>query len=57
MLGFIFLVQAFVIFSAVSLLAGRIGKLLSKNRTISNHLTKIEGAIYAVIGVSIAFSK
>ncbi|MEK4228168.1 LysE family translocator [Solibacillus sp. FSL H8-0538] len=56
-LGFIFLVQAFVIFSAVSLLAGRIGKLLSKNRTISNHLTKIEGAIYAVIGVSIAFSK
>ena len=56
-LGFIFLVQAFVIFSLVSLLAGRISLYLANNPTISRHLGKIEGAIYAIIGVSILASE
>lgn len=56
-LGLIFLVQAFIIFSCVSLLAGQIGQLLSKSTFISKYLTKIEGTIYAVIGASIAFSR
>lgn len=56
-LGFIFLIQAFVIFTTVSLLAGRIGQVLSKNSTLSRHLNKIEGTIFALIGVSIAISE
>ncbi|MEO4053898.1 LysE family translocator [Solibacillus sp. CAU 1738] len=56
-LGLLFLVQAFIIFSCVSLLAGSIGRVLTKNKYIAKHLNKIEGTIYAVIGVSIAFSE
>ena len=56
-LGFIFLIQAFVIFTTVSLLAGRIGQVLSRNSTLSRHLNKIEGTIFALIGVSIAISE
>ena len=56
-LGLIFLVQAFIIFSFVSLLAGQIGHLLTKNNFIAKHLNKIEGTLYAVIGASIALSK
>lgn len=57
LLGLIFLVQAFFIFSIVSLLAGQIGRWLLKSALVSKYLTKIEGTIYAIIGASIAFSK
>ncbi len=56
-LGFIFLVQAFFIFSCVSILSGSIGRLMTKSTFLKSHLNKIEGTIYAIIGVSIAFSE
>ena len=55
-LGLIFLVQAFLIFSTVSLLASWIGDWLTKNELIAKHMNKFEGSIYAVISASIAFS-
>ena len=55
-LGLIFLVQAFIIFSVVSLLSSSIGHWLAKNSFIANYLNKIEGSLYAIIGASIAFS-
>ena len=56
-LGLIFLGQAFFIFSCVSILAGSIGRLMTKSTFLTKHLNKIEGTIYAVIGVSIVFSE
>lgn len=56
-LGFLFLIQAFIIFATVSLLASRIGQVLARSSFISKHLNKIEGSLYTVIGVSIAFSE
>lgn len=56
-LGLIFLAQAFFIFSCVSILAGSIGRLMTKSTFLTKHLNNIEGAIYAVIGVSIVFSE
>lgn len=56
LLGGMFLTQAFVIFSVVSFLASRIGLWLTENSFLSTHLHKIEGSIFALIGISIAFS-
>lgn len=57
LLGFVFLIQAFIIFAAVSLLASQIRKIFAHNSFIGKHLNKIEGSLYTVIGVSIAFSE
>lgn len=55
-LGFTFLIQAFIIFSTVSILSSSIGRWLAKSSFISNYLNKVEGSLYAIIGASIAFS-
>lgn len=55
-LGLIFLVQAFIIFSTVSAIASQIRNWLTKNKFLTSHLNKIEGSLYAIIGASIAIS-
>ncbi|WP_332650018.1 LysE family translocator [Lysinibacillus sp. 54212] len=57
LLGLVFLIQAFVIFATVSGLASRVRQVLVRSSFIARHLNKIEGSLYTVIGVSIAFSE
>lgn len=56
LLGMIFIVQAFVIFSLVAVLAGRLARPLMSNSRVALWVNVAEAAIYAVIGVSILFA-
>lgn len=56
LLGAIFIVQAFVIFSLVAVLAGRLARPLMSNSRVALWVNVAEAAIYAVIGVSILFA-
>ncbi len=55
--GILFLVQTLVIFSFISIFAGRVGLLLRKNQTLSHKMNMIQGALFTLIGLQIAFSK
>lgn len=55
--GIIFLVQTFVIFSLISIFAGRVGLFLRKNQTVSHKMNMIQGALFTLIGLQIALSK
>ena len=56
LLGAIFIVQAFVIFSLVAVQAGRLARPLMSNPRVALWVNVAEAAIYAVIGVSILFA-
>lgn len=56
-LGILFLVQALVIFNFISLVAGKVGKFLRKNRNLSKKMNYVEGALFTIIGLKIAFSE
>jgi len=56
-LGLIFLVQALIIFSLVSLFANRFGRWLTRSRTIARRINIAQGLIFTVIALQIAFSK
>jgi len=56
-LGFIFLVQALIIFSLVSLFANRFGGWLTRSKTIARKINVVQGLIFTVIALQIAFSK
>lgn len=56
-LGFIFLVQALIIFSLISIFAGKLGVFLRKNSFLANKFNLIEGTLYTLIGLNIAFSQ
>ena len=55
LLGLIFMVQAFVIFSLVAVLAGRLARPLMSHPRIALWVHVVEAFIYAAIGVSILF--
>ncbi|WP_082232770.1 LysE family translocator [Halobacillus massiliensis] len=55
--GLIFLVQALVIFSAISVLSGQISHYLRKHPYISRKINMVEGSLFAFIGLKIAFSE
>ncbi|NSL52836.1 LysE family translocator [Calidifontibacillus erzurumensis] len=55
--GILFLVQAFVVFSFISIFAGRVGGFLRKNHSLSRRINIIQGSLFAFIGLKIAFSK
>lgn len=55
-LGIIFMIQAFIIFSLISFFSGTIGDKLLKNRKITSKFNLIKGAVYALIGINIALS-
>lgn len=55
LLGLVFMVQAFCIFSLVAVLAERLSRRLMQNPRISLFMNTTEAVIYCIIGVSIAF--
>ncbi|MFD2829269.1 LysE family translocator [Corticicoccus populi] len=56
LLGIIFLVQTFIIFSLISLFSGKIGTLLRQNPAVSKRMNIIQGCLFTAIGLSIAFN-
>ncbi|MDQ0227222.1 LysE family translocator [Metabacillus niabensis] len=55
--GIVFLVQAFVIFMLISIFAGKVGYFLRKNPSLSKKISLIQGSLFALIGLKIAFSQ
>ena len=55
--GVVFLIQTLIIFTLISLFAGKIGDLLHKNHLISKKINFIQGSIFTLIGLKIAFSQ
>ncbi|WP_010676749.1 LysE family translocator [Bacillus timonensis] len=56
-LGILFLVQTFVIFSFISIFAGKVGYFLRKNPTLSKKINYIQGTLFTLIGLKIALSE
>jgi len=59
MLGFgiLFLIQTLVIFTLISIFAGKVGDFLRKNTSISKKMNMIQGTLFTLIGLKIAFSE
>ncbi|MFE4100199.1 LysE family translocator [Priestia sp. YIM B13484] len=55
--GVVFLIQTLIIFTLISLFAGKVGYLLHKNPLISKKINFIQGSIFTFIGLKIAFSQ
>lgn len=56
-LGVIFLVQAFVIFSLISIFSGIVGTFLRKNTSFGRKMNLVQGCLFLFISFKIAFSK
>ncbi len=56
LLGMIFIVQAFLIFSLVAVLADRLARRLMQNAHIALAVNTAEALIYCIIGISILFA-
>lgn len=59
MLGFgiLFLIQALVIFTLISMFAGKVGNFLRKDPSLSKKINMIQGSLFTLIGLKIAFSQ
>ncbi|WP_285858607.1 LysE family translocator [Neobacillus niacini] len=55
--GILFLVQTFIIFTLISIFAGKVGYFLRKNPTASKKINFIQGSLFALIGLKMAFSQ
>ncbi|WP_322923338.1 LysE family translocator [Paenibacillus campi] len=55
-LGTIFLLQALLLFGLISLFADRVRGLMLRSPLISHHMNRIQGVIFAVIGLKVALS-
>lgn len=56
-LGILFIIQALLVFTLVSFLAEKIGDILAKHTALSNKLNVIQGVLFTLIAMQIAFSK
>lgn len=56
-LGVIFLVQAFVIFSLISIFSGIVGTFLRKNTSFGRKMNLVQGCLFLFISFKVAFSK
>ncbi len=56
LLGFIFILCAFVVFSSISLLAARIGSWFNKTKNGEAILNKIAGSVFALLALKLAFT-
>ena len=54
LLGLTFIVQSFVIFSAISFFAGKLRDFLVKDRRIGRILNRVQGALFLAIGLNLA---
>ncbi|KAF0994017.1 LysE family translocator [Geobacillus sp. TFV-3] len=57
LLGAIFLVQALVVFTFVSIGAEKLRHLLLSNKRIAKQINRLKGALFALIAIQIAFSE
>ncbi|MEK5163260.1 LysE family translocator [Paenibacillus sp. FSL R5-0527] len=55
--GILFLVQSLVIFMLISIFAGKVGYFLRKNKSLSKRINIIQGSLFTLIGLKIAFSQ
>ncbi|TWT01440.1 LysE family translocator [Planomicrobium sp. CPCC 101079] len=55
--GLVFLLQALVIFSLISIFAGSVGAFLQKSPSMSRRINQLQGSLFALIAFNIAFSK
>lgn len=56
-LGLVFLVQALVLFSLFSIFASKVRTVIVGKPAIAKRLNMIQGALFTVIGIQIAFNK
>ncbi|KKO50806.1 LysE family translocator [Paenibacillus sp. DMB20] len=54
--GIVFLVQSLVIFTFISIFAGKLGNFMHKSPAISRKINILQGSIFALIGLKIAFT-
>lgn len=55
--GVIFLIQALILFTLLSIFAGKVGHFLRKSPSLSKKINIIQGSLFALIGLKIAFSE
>lgn len=55
--GLLFLAQSLVIFLLISFFAGSVGRFLRRKPAISRKINLVQGALFALIGLNIAFSE
>ncbi|MEL3959970.1 LysE family translocator [Lysinibacillus endophyticus] len=55
--GVLFLIQTLVIFTVISIFAGQVGNYLRKNTSLSKKINIIQGSLFTLIGLKIAFSQ
>ena len=56
LLGGVFIIQALLIFCIISLFAGKLSNLLTRNSVISRRINIFKGILLGIIGIQIAFS-
>ncbi|AMA73163.1 LysE family translocator [Aneurinibacillus thermoaerophilus] len=56
-LGFVFMIQAIIIFSVVALLSGSVGQKILHNATISKYVNLAKAIIFSLIGIQLALSE
>lgn len=56
-LGILFLIQTVIIFGFISIFAGKLGEFLRQNKTISKKINFIQGCLFSIIGLKIAFTE
>ena len=57
MLGFIFIICAFIVFSIISQISGAIGKQLYKSDKISRVLNKVAGSVFTALALKLIFTQ
>ncbi len=53
--GVIFIIQALILFSLISLFAAAIGKRLNQHPSLARRMNLIQGSLFSLIGLKIAF--
>lgn len=54
--GILFLMLTFVIFNLISIFSGKIGEFLRRSPAISRRMNIVQGCLFTIIGLSIAFN-
>jgi threonine/homoserine/homoserine lactone efflux protein len=57
LLGIVFIIQTILIFGLISVFAGKVGEFLRKNPMISKKMNYLQGFIFTLIGLKIAFTE
>lgn len=57
LLGIVFIIQTILIFGLISVFAGKVGEFLRKNPMISKKMNYLQGSIFTLIGLKIAFTE